>query len=121
MFEGIPTWPDAGRLWSIVDKYKVNILIYRAHCYPVSDGIWIRTIERKRSSSLKVLGTVGEPINEEAWHWYDEHIGKKNVPIVDTWWQTETAGILISNLAGVTPAKPSYATLAIARCSTRIG
>jgi acetyl-CoA synthetase len=68
-------------------------------------------IEGKDLSSLRVLGTVGEPINEEAWHWYDEHIGKKRCPIVDTWWQTETGGILISNLAGITDAKPSFATL----------
>jgi hypothetical protein len=68
-------------------------------------------LEGKDLSSLKILGTVGEPINEEAWHWYDEHIGKRRCPIVDTWWQTETGGIMISNLAGITPAKPSYATL----------
>src|SRR6202007_1813777 len=68
-------------------------------------------IDGKKLDTLKILGTVGEPINEEAWHWYDEHIGKKKCPVVDTWWQTETAGILISNLAGVTPSKPSWATL----------
>jgi acetyl-CoA synthetase len=75
------------------------------------NGIWVGTIKRKRSFIIKILGTVGEPINEEAWHWYDENIGKKKCPIVDTWWQTETGACLISNLAGVTPAKPSWATL----------
>ena len=111
MFEGIPTYPDAGRFWKIVEENKVNIF-YTA---PTA----IRSLESKGSqfispynlSSLKVLGTVGEPINEDAWHWYDEKIGKGNCPIVDTWWQTETGGIMISNLAGVTPSKPSFATL----------
>jgi acetyl-CoA synthetase len=74
-------------------------------------GFGLKPLEGKDLSSLRVLGTVGEPINEEAWHWYNEHIGKKKCPIVDTWWQTETAGIMISNLAGVTPSKPSFATL----------
>jgi acetyl-CoA synthetase len=111
MFEGIPTWPDAGRFWDIVQKHKVNIL-YTAPTAIRSLMTFGKTpIEGKDLSSLKVLGTVGEPINEEAWHWYDENIGKKNCPIVDTWWQTETGGIMISNMAGVTPAKPSFATL----------
>jgi acetyl-CoA synthetase len=74
-------------------------------------GFGLAPLQGKNLSSLKVLGTVGEPINEEAWHWYDENVGKKSCPVVDTWWQTETAGVLISNLAGVTPSKPSYATL----------
>ena len=111
MFEGVPTYPDAGRFWKIVEENKVNIF-YTA---PTA----IRSLESKGSqfispynlSSLKVLGTVGEPINEDAWHWYDKEIGKSNCPIVDTWWQTETGGIMISNLAGVTPSKPSFATL----------
>ena len=111
MFEGIPTWPDAGRFWDIVDKYKVNILYTAPTAIRSLMGFGLEPIKGKNLSSLKVLGTVGEPINEEAWHWYDENIGKKKCPIVDTWWQTETGGILISNLAGVTPAKPSYATL----------
>jgi acetyl-CoA synthetase len=111
MFEGIPTWPTAGRFWEIVDKYKVNILYTAPTAIRSLMGFGIEPIKGKDLSSLQVLGTVGEPINEEAWHWYDEHIGKKRPPIVDTWWQTETAGILISNLAGVTPAKPTYATL----------
>jgi len=111
MFEGIPTWPDAGRFWDIVDKHKVNILYTAPTAIRSLMGFGLKPLEGKDLSSLKVLGTVGEPINEEAWHWYDEHIGKKKCPIVDTWWQTETGGILISNLAGVTAAKPSFATL----------
>jgi acetyl-CoA synthetase len=111
MFEGIPTWPDAGRFWDIIDKYKVDILYTAPTAIRSLMGFGLTPLMGKKLTSLKVLGTVGEPINEEAWHWYDEHIGKKKCPIVDTWWQTETAGILISNLAGVTPAKPSYATL----------
>ncbi|HZE84391.1 MAG TPA: acetate--CoA ligase [Puia sp.] len=111
MFEGIPTWPDAGRFWDIVDKYKVNILYTAPTAIRSLMGFGLDHVKNKDLGSLKVLGTVGEPINEEAWHWYDEQIGKGRCPIVDTWWQTETGGILISNLAGVTPAKPSYATL----------
>jgi len=111
MFEGIPTWPDAGRFWDIVDKYKVNILYTAPTAIRSLMGFGTEPLQGKDLSSLKVLGTVGEPINEEAWHWYDEHVGKKKCPIVDTWWQTETGGTLISNLAGVTPAKPSWATL----------
>jgi acetyl-CoA synthetase len=111
MFEGIPTWPDAGRLWSIVDKYKVNTIYTAPTALRSLMSYGLKPLQDKDLSSLKVLGTVGEPINEEAWHWYDEHIGKRKCPIVDTWWQTETGGILISNLAGITPAKPSFATL----------
>lgn len=111
MFEGIPTWPDAGRFWDIVDKHKVNILYTAPTAIRSLMGFGLKPLEGKDLSTLKVLGTVGEPINEEAWHWYDEHIGKGKCPIVDTWWQTETGGTLISNLAGVTPAIPSWATL----------
>ncbi len=111
MFEGIPTFPDAGRFWNIVDKYKVNILYTAPTAIRSLMAFGLDPIKDKDLSSLRVLGTVGEPINEEAWHWYDEHIGKKKCPIVDTWWQTETGGVLISNLAGITPAKPSFATL----------
>ncbi len=111
MFEGIPTWPDAGRFWDIVDKYKVNVLYTAPTAIRSLMGFGLDPLKGKDLSSLKVLGTVGEPINEEAWHWYDENVGKKKCPIVDTWWQTETGGVLISNLAGVTPAKPTYATL----------
>jgi acetyl-CoA synthetase len=111
MFEGIPTWPDAGRFWDIVDRHKVNILYTAPTAIRSLMGFGLKPLEGKDLSSLKVLGTVGEPINEEAWHWYDENIGKGKCPIVDTWWQTETGGILISNMAGITPAKPTYATL----------
>lgn len=111
MFEGIPTWPNAGRFWDIVDKYKVNILYTAPTAIRSLMGFGLDPVKDKDLSSLRVLGTVGEPINEEAWHWYDEHIGKKKCPIVDTWWQTETGGILISNLAGITPGKPAHATL----------
>ncbi|MGI8581679.1 MAG: acetate--CoA ligase [Chitinophagaceae bacterium] len=111
MFEGIPTWPDAGRFWDIVDKYKVNIIYTAPTAIRSLMSYGLEPLKGKDLSSLKVLGTVGEPINEEAWHWYDENIGKNKCPIVDTWWQTETGGALISNLAGVTPAKPGWATL----------
>ncbi|HAN39515.1 MAG TPA: acetate--CoA ligase [Chitinophagaceae bacterium] len=110
LFEGVPTWPDAGRFWDIVDKYKVNILYTAPTAIRSLMGFGDAPLQGKDLSSLKVLGTVGEPINEEAWHWYNENIGKGKCPIVDTWWQTETGGILISNLAGVTPAKPAHAT-----------
>lgn len=111
MFEGIPTWPDAGRFWDIVEKHQVNILYTAPTAIRSLMGFGTDPIANKNLQSLKVLGTVGEPINEEAWRWYNKNIGKEQCPIVDTWWQTETGGILISNLAGVTPAKPSYATL----------
>ncbi|MCC6252881.1 MAG: acetate--CoA ligase [Bacteroidia bacterium] len=111
MFEGIPTWPDAGRFWEIVEKYKVNILYTAPTAIRSLMAYGDMYIEGKDLSSLKVLGSVGEPINEEAWHWYNSKIGKGEAPIVDTWWQTETGGILISNLAGITPSKPSFATL----------
>ncbi len=111
MFEGIPTYPDAGRFWDIVEKHKVNILYTAPTAIRSLMSYGTEPIANKDLSSLKILGTVGEPINEEAWHWYNENIGKKKCPIVDTWWQTETGGCLISNLAGITPAKPSWATL----------
>ncbi|MBL0335987.1 MAG: acetate--CoA ligase [Chitinophagaceae bacterium] len=111
MFEGIPTWPDAGRFWDIIDKHQVNILYTAPTAIRSLMGFGHEPLEGKHLASLKVLGTVGEPINEEAWHWYHEQIGKKQCPVVDTWWQTETGGTLISNLAGVTPEKPSWASL----------
>ncbi|HVM86835.1 MAG TPA: acetate--CoA ligase [Puia sp.] len=111
MFEGVPTWPDAGRFWDIVDRHKVNILYTAPTAIRSLMGFGLEPLKGKNLSTLKILGTVGEPINEEAWHWYDEHVGKKKCPIVDTWWQTETGGVLISNLAGITPARPSWATL----------
>ena len=111
MFEGIPTWPDAGRFWEIVQKHQVNCLYTAPTAIRSLMSFGTAPIEGKNLSSLKILGTVGEPINEEAWHWYNENIGQRKCPIVDTWWQTETGGCLISNIAGVTPAKPSWATL----------
>jgi acetyl-CoA synthetase len=111
IFEGVPTWPDGGRFWEVVDKHQVNVLYTAPTAIRSLMACGPEPLVGKDLSSLKVLGSVGEPINEEAWHWYDEKIGKKRCPIVDTWWQTETGGILISNLAGITPAKPSYATL----------
>lgn len=111
LFEGIPTYPDAGRFWDIIDKFKVNILYTAPTAIRSLMAFGLGPVQNKDLSSLRVLGTVGEPINEEAWNWYNENIGKGNCPIVDTWWQTETGGVLISNLAGITPAKASYATL----------
>lgn len=111
MFEGVPTWPNAGRFWDIIDKYKVNIFYTAPTAIRSLMGFGTGPLHGKNLSSLEVLGTVGEPINEEAWHWYDENVGKKKCPIVDTWWQTETGACLISNLAGITPAVPSWATL----------
>ena len=111
MFEGIPTYPDAGRFWDIIEKHKVNIFYTAPTAIRSLMGFGTDYIKGKDLSSLKVLGSVGEPINEEAWHWYDENIGKGKCPIVDTWWQTETGGIMISPLAGITKTKPSFATL----------
>ena len=111
MFEGVPTFPDAGRFWDIIDKFKVNIFYTAPTAIRSLMGFGLGPLQDKHLTSLHILGTVGEPINEEAWHWYDENVGKKKCPIVDTWWQTETGGCLISNLAGVTPAVPSWATL----------
>lgn len=111
MFEGIPTWPDAGRFWDIVDKYRVNIIYTAPTAIRSLMSYGLGPVQGHKLDSLKVLGSVGEPINEEAWNWYNEHIGKNRCPIVDTWWQTETAGIMISTLAGITPSIPSYATL----------
>ncbi|MBG0780686.1 MAG: acetate--CoA ligase [Bacteroidales bacterium] len=111
MFEGIPTWPDAARFWEIVDKHKVNQFYTAPTAIRSLMAMGMEWLDGKHLTSLKVLGTVGEPINEEAWHWYHDHIGKNRCPIVDTWWQTETGGIMISPLAGITPTKPSYATM----------
>jgi acetyl-CoA synthetase len=111
MFEGIPTWPDCGRFWDIVDKFKVNIFYTAPTAIRSLMSFGLDNVNNKDLSSLKVLGSVGEPLNEEAWHWFDENIGKKHCPIVDTWWQTETGGFMISPIANVTPLKPGYATL----------
>ncbi|MBV7528864.1 acetate--CoA ligase [Chitinophaga sp. sic0106] len=111
MFEGVPTYPDAGRLWEIVDKYRVNTLYTAPTAIRSLMGFGLGPVNHKNLSSLRKLGSVGEPINEEAWHWFKDNIGKGRCPIVDTWWQTETGGIMITPIAGVTKEKPGYATL----------
>ena len=111
MFEGVPSYPDFGRFWDIVDKHKVNQFYTAPTAIRALAKQGIEHVVDKDISSLKVLGTVGEPINEEAWNWYDNNIGKGKCPIVDTWWQTETGGILISSIPGITDSKPTFATL----------
>jgi len=109
MYEGVPNFPDAGRMWDIVDKHKIDILYTAPTAIRSLMAAGDQWLEGKDLSSLKKLGSVGEPINEEAWNWYNEKIGKGKCPIVDTWWQTETGGMMMSPIAGVTPAKPGYA------------
>jgi acetyl-CoA synthetase len=111
MFEGIPTFPDAGRFWEVIDKHKVNIFYTAPTAIRSLEAMGLDFVKPYKLDSLKVLGSVGEPINVEAWNWYNENIGKNNCPIVDTWWQTETGGIMISPLAGITKTKPGFATL----------
>ncbi|ERJ60594.1 acetate--CoA ligase [Sphingobacterium paucimobilis] len=111
MFEGIPTFPDAGRYWDIVDKYKVNIIYTAPTAIRSLMAFGDSYVDNKDLSSLRVLGSVGEPINEEAWNWYNDKIGKGKCPIADTWWQTENGGHLITPIAGVTPQIPGYAML----------
>ncbi|MBL7850273.1 MAG: acetate--CoA ligase [Cyclobacteriaceae bacterium] len=111
LFEGIPSYPDFGRFWQVIERHRVNLFYTAPTAIRSLEQAPLSFVERHDLSSLKVLGTVGEPINEEAWHWYDKNIGKGNCPIVDTWWQTETGGAMISPIAGVTVTKPSYATL----------
>ncbi|WP_445381896.1 acetate--CoA ligase [Robiginitalea sp. IMCC43444] len=111
MFEGVPSYPDFGRFWEVVQKHKVNQFYTAPTAIRALAKESLDYVEKFDLSSLKVLGTVGEPINEEAWHWYNNNIGKKKSPIVDTWWQTETGGIMISPIPFVTPTTPTYATL----------
>ncbi|HND87580.1 MAG TPA: acetate--CoA ligase, partial [Saprospiraceae bacterium] len=111
MFEGVPTFPDAGRFWDVIKRHKVNIFYTAPTAIRALMAAGDRFVKGRRMPSLRVLGTVGEPINEEAWLWYHERIGKKRCPIVDTWWQTETGGIMISPIADIIPTKPCYATL----------
>jgi acetyl-CoA synthetase len=111
MFEGIPTFPDAGRFWSVIDKHRVNVFYTAPTAIRSLMAAGIDHVLAYNLHSLRVLGSVGEPINEEAWHWYHVHVGKEKCPIVDTFWQTETGGIMLSALAGVTPSKPSFAGL----------
>ncbi|MFM2479595.1 acetate--CoA ligase [Celerinatantimonas sp. MCCC 1A17872] len=111
MYEGVPTWPDAGRMWDIVGKYEVTHFYTAPTLIRALLTMGNEYLEDKVLSSLKVIGTVGEPINEDAWHWVHDHIGQNRCPVVDTWWQTETGGVMIAPIAGVTPTKPSFATL----------
>lgn len=111
LFEGIPTYPTPSRFWDIVEKHKVNTLYTAPTAIRSLMSFGDEPLEGKDLSSIRILGSVGEPINEEAWHWFDEKIGHGKAPIVDTWWQTETGGIMISPIATVTPTKPSFATL----------
>ncbi len=111
MFEGVPSYPDWGRFWQVVEKHKVNQFYTAPTAIRALAKEGTEYVEKYDLSSLKILGTVGEPINDEAWHWYDNHIGKGRCPIVDTWWQTETGGILISPIPFSTPTKPTFATL----------
>ena len=111
MFEGVPSYPDFGRFWDVIQKHKVNQFYTAPTAIRALAKENLEYVEKYDLSSLKVLGSVGEPINEEAWHWYNNNIGKKNSPIVDTWWQTETGGIMITPIPYVTPTAPTYATL----------
>ncbi len=111
MFEGIPSWPDWGRFWHVVEKHRVAIFYTAPTAIRSLEKAPLHFVRQYDLHSLKVLGTVGEPINEEAWHWYDEHIGQRRCPIVDTWWQTETGGFMISPIAHITKLKPAFASL----------
>lgn len=111
LFEGIPSYPHAGRFWEVVDKYRVSVFYTAPTAIRALEAAGLEHVRPYKLDSLRVLGSVGEPINEEAWNWYNTHIGKEKCPIVDTWWQTETGGMLISPIAGITPTKPGFATL----------
>jgi len=111
MFEGVPTYPHPGRFWEIIDKFKINQFYTAPTAIRALQAYGLDPITPYSLASLTVIGSVGEPINEEAWHWYHSHIGKGKCPLVDTWWQTETGGIMISPLAGITPNKPAHASL----------
>jgi acetyl-CoA synthetase len=111
MFEGVPTYPDAGRFWELIDKYEVTHLYTAPTAIRALMASGLDFVNKRDLSTLKVLGSVGEPINEEAWDWYHKNIGKEKCPLVDTWWQTETGGIMITPLAGITKLKPTFASL----------
>ena len=111
MFEGVPTFPNASRFWQVVDKFNVNIFYTAPTAIRALMGLGDEFVNKTKRDSLKILGTVGEPINPEAWKWYHEIVGKKKCPVIDTWWQTETGAALISPIAGTTPLKPGSATL----------
>ena len=116
MFEGVPSYPDFGRFWDIVEKHIVNQFYTAPTAIRALAKQGVELVEKYDLSSLKVLGSVGEPINEEAWHWYNDNIGKGKSPIIDSWWQTETGGIMITPIPYVTPTKPTYATLPFIGC-----
>jgi len=111
LFEGVPSFPDFSRFWEVIEKHKVNQFYTAPTAIRALAKESLDYVQRFELKSLKVIGSVGEPINEEAWHWYNDHVGGKRCPLVDTWWQTETGGIMISPLAFITPTKPTYATL----------
>ena len=111
IFEGVPSYPDFSRFWQIIEKHKVNQFYTAPTAIRALAKESLDYVQKYPLSSLKVIGSVGEPINEEAWHWYNDHVGGKRCPVVDTWWQTETGGILISPIPFITPTKPTYATL----------
>ena len=111
IFEGIPSYPDFSRFWEVIEKHKVTQFYTAPTAIRALAKESLDYVQKFPFKSLKVIGSVGEPINEEAWHWYNDHVGGKKCPVVDTWWQTETGGILISPIAFVTPTKPTYATL----------
>lgn len=111
IFEGVPSWPDWGRFWEVIERHKVNIFYTAPTAIRSLERAPLSFVEKHDLSSLQVLGSVGEPINEEAWLWYDKHIGKGHCPVIDTWWQTETGGFMIAPIANVTKLKPAFATL----------
>ena len=111
MYEGVPTYPDFSRFWEIIEKHKITQFYTAPTAIRALAKENLSYVQKYPLKSLKVIGSVGEPINEEAWHWYNDHVGGKRCPLVDTWWQTETGGILISALAFITPTKPTYASL----------
>jgi acetyl-CoA synthetase len=111
IFEGVPSYPDFSRFWQIIEKHKVSQFYTAPTAIRSLAKESIEYVQKYKLESLKVIGSVGEPINEEAWHWFNDHVGAKRCPVVDTWWQTETGGIMISPIAFVTPTKPTYATL----------
>ena len=111
IFEGVPTYPEPDRFWAVIEKHKVSLFYTAPTAIRSLAKETTEWVEKHDLSSLRVIGSVGEPINDEAWHWYNDHVGKKKCPVVDTWWQTETGGIMISPLPFVTPTKPTYATL----------
>ncbi len=111
LFEGVPSYPDFSRFWQVIEKHQVNQFYTAPTAIRALAKESLDFVQKYPMSSLRVIGSVGEPINEEAWHWYNDHVGNKRCPLVDTWWQTETGGIMISPLPFVTPTKPTYATL----------